>query len=357
MLPRPTANMEKYNEILNMRFSSNLECKENYDKYKKACQEGFKTECNYLPVKVDYEVSNHCNFRCTMCLMSELGDDRPANMSFEDFKKSIDSQQGLVEVKLQGLGEPLLNPDFFKMVNYAVTNHIWVRTTTNASLLHINDNYKKMIDSEIGEIQVSIDGAKKETFESIRRGSNFEQIVDNCRRMNEYAFSKGEQWRTSCWMLVQKENLNEVEELLEVAAEMKFTRLTYSVAISDWGKENWAEINNGKEVINLFTDELAKKLVHRGNELGITVTFWDGKDKYIYSDKKDKICAWLFSRALISADMKIVPCCVICDSNTINFGDAKKFDKEWNNSEYQSFRRCHLDGNIPQICKSCYADI
>ena len=82
--------------------------------------------------------------------MSELGNNRPANMTFHDFKKSIDMQKGLIEVKLQGLGEPLLNPDFFKMVDYAVENHIWVRTATNASLLHLNDNYKKMIDSQIG---------------------------------------------------------------------------------------------------------------------------------------------------------------------------------------------------------------
>lgn len=354
MLPRPNANAEEYNRILELRFKNNLKCKENFDRYQKARECGYKTECDYLPVKMDYEVSSHCNFRCTMCLMSEIGNDRPANMSFERFKESIDMQQGLVEVKLQGMGEPLLNPDFFKMVDYAVANHIWVRTVTNASLLHINDNYKKMIDSKVGEIQISVDGAKKETFECIRRGSNFEQVVENCRMLNEYAESKGEQWRSSCWMLVQKENVNEVEELLELAAKMKFVRLTYSIAISDWGKDNWAEINNGKEVIDYFTDEFAEKLIQRGKELGITVTFWDGKDKYVYDEKKDKICAWLFSRAYISADMRIVPCCVVCDSNTCDMGDACDFENEWNNNKYKEFRQAHLNGKIPAMCMNCY---
>ncbi len=354
MLPRPKANEIEYDRIMKLRFEDNLLCKENYEKYLKSARGGHDAECNYLPIKMDYEVSSHCNFRCTMCLMSEIGNNRPANMSFSDFKKSIDMQQGLIEVKLQGMGEPLLNPDFFEMVDYAVMNHIWVRTTTNASLLHLNDNYKKMIDSQIGEIQISVDGAKKETFESIRKGSCFEQVVDNCRMLNDYAQTKGEQWRTSCWMLVQKENVNEVEELLELAAKMKFSRLTYSIAISDWGKDNWTAINNAKEVTDLFTDEFAEKLIQRGQELGIAVTFWDGKDKYIYDKKKDKICAWLFGRAYISADMRIVPCCAVCDSNTCDMGDALDFINEWNNDKYQDFRKLHLNGNIPKMCRNCY---
>ncbi len=356
MLPRPSANKEEYNKILNLRFANYRKCKENYDKYQKMCIDGYQINCDCLPVKMDYEVSSHCNFRCTMCLMSEIGSSRPANMSFDDFKKSIDMQYGLVEVKLQGMGEPLLNPDFFKMVKYAVENHIWVRTTTNASLLHLNDNYKKMIDSRIGEIQISIDGAKKETFENIRRGSDFDLVVKNCRMLNEYAETKGEQWRTSCWMLVQKENVDEVADLLELAADMKFTRVTYSIAISDWSKDNWTEINSGKEVVDLFTDEFAEKLINRGKELGITVTFWDGKDKYIYDKKKDKICAWLFSRAFISSDMRIVPCCVVCDSNTCDMGDAYNFVEEWNNNKYLEFRRQHLEGKIPKMCQNCYEE-
>ncbi len=59
--------------------------------------------------------------------------------------------------------------------------------------------------------------------------------------------------------------------MLGLAAKMKFRRLTYSIAISDWGKDNWAVINSAKEVHDLFTDEFAGKLIQRGKELGITV--------------------------------------------------------------------------------------
>ena len=48
-----------------------------------------------------------------------------------------------------------------------------MRTTTNASLLHRKDNYHKMIDADVNELQISVDGASKGVYEGIRRGGNF----------------------------------------------------------------------------------------------------------------------------------------------------------------------------------------
>jgi MoaA/NifB/PqqE/SkfB family radical SAM enzyme len=57
--------------------------------------------------------------------------------------------------------------------------------------LHLKDNYKKLIDSGVNEIQISIDGADKETFEKIRVGSVFELVVENCKLINAYAKERG----------------------------------------------------------------------------------------------------------------------------------------------------------------------
>jgi pyrroloquinoline quinone biosynthesis protein E len=95
----------------------------------------------YLPIKLDIENISRCNFRCTMCVVSdwEKGK-RGEDMSLEEFQRLIDEQYGLVEIKLQGIGEPTMQGDvFFEMIKYARARHIWVRTTTNASLLHVKD--------------------------------------------------------------------------------------------------------------------------------------------------------------------------------------------------------------------------
>ena len=72
------------------------------------------------------------------------------------------------------------------MVKYLVEQNLWVRTNANGSLLHIRDNYKKVIDAGIGEIQCSFDGATKEVFESIRKKSNYNKVVENLTKLNSY---------------------------------------------------------------------------------------------------------------------------------------------------------------------------
>lgn len=353
MLPRPHANDVEYRRILENRLRRFPKCRENWEKYQ-AGRSHYSETVDWLPVKMDYEVSAVCNFRCTMCLMSEIYDHKRPMMTYDQFRQSFDAQPGLVEVKLQGVGEPLLNKDFFKMAELCVENDVWARTTTNGSLLHLDENYKRIVDCGLGEIQVSVDGATAETYEKIRRGGQFVHVVENVTKMNTYAHEKGEAWRTSCWMLVQRENRHEVESMVDLAAKMKFTRLVYSIAISSWGKDNWEEINADKEVKEGFTEELAQKLIERGKELGVEVTFWDGKDKYEYTENHDKLCAWLWSRAYISGGMDIVPCCVICDSDTCKLGEDKDFPKDWNGAAYRKMRRLHMLGEIPKICRNCY---
>ncbi|MCR5347416.1 MAG: radical SAM protein [Fretibacterium sp.] len=353
-LPKPSANQEEYQRIFNegmMRFPKR---KENYKQYETAVKKQLGLMLDYMPVKMDYEVSSLCNFRCEMCLMSEIAENHRTQMTYADFKRSLDEQYGLVEVKLQGLGEPLLNPDFFAMVHEAVSRDLWVRTTTNGSLLHLNENYKKMIDEKIGEIQISIDGATKEVFEKIRRGADFDRIVENVSILNHYAITREEQWRTSCWMLVQKDNIHEMRALLDLAEKIGFSRVVYSLALGNWGKDNWSEINNPKDVRSAFHEEDGWELVDAGQKKGISVSFWVGNDKYRHTEDGKQLCNWLWSRAFISGDMRIVPCCVLCDANTFDLGDALDFSKEWNSKDYQELRRQHLTGEIPSMCRNCY---
>lgn len=94
--------------------------------------------------------------------------------------------------KIQGIGEPFLHKDFIQMVEYASSRDIWTRSTTNATILHQkNENYKKIIDAGIGELQISVDGTTKESYELIRKGAHFERMIENCKLINSYCSSLG----------------------------------------------------------------------------------------------------------------------------------------------------------------------
>lgn len=48
-----------------------------------------------------------------------------------------------------------------------------------------------------------------------------------------------------------------------------------------------------------------------------------------------------------------IQCCMISDPEIYTFGTSNSFEKIWFN-DYSQFRKEHISGNIPDICKFCY---
>ena len=351
-LPRPYPDREQWEANLKAALDSDPRRKENYRK-SMAAQKSI--DVDYLPTRLDVELVSRCNFRGTMCQVSDWGPtyQRAGDMSLEDFKALIDEQYGLVEIKLQGMGEPLLGQQtYFDMIRYARSRHIWVRSTNNGSLLHFKDNYKNLIDSGINEAQVSIDGTTKYTFEKIRLGGNFKLVKDNCKLLNNYCKELG-LLRTRMWTLLQRDNRAELMDFIPLAHELGFPRLTISMNLSDWGQEHWAKTNGEATIEDAITPELASEAIERGRSLGVEVTFWNSVGKN-NTRNPEGLCHWPFQWAFISSDMRVSPCAIISNPDVHELGDARRFTETWNSETYREFRRAHLEGRIPEVCQSCY---
>ena len=316
-----------------------------YENYQKYLNSKHKIDVEYLPVKMDIEPTSKCNLKCHMCIVSTTGY-KGLHLPLEDFKSLLDKQIGVYELKIQGLGEPFLNKDFTNMVKYASDLDIWTRSTTNATILHENDNYKKIIDANIGELQISVDGTQKHTYEKIRIQSDFERVSENCKLINNYQKEKGVQ-KTRMWTLLQKDNYEDLFSFPNFAKELGFDRLTISMDVHGWGDDEWSKTNSAKKVT--LTQDDIDKLLKIADTLDIDLTFWDISTKY----NKNKICEWPFSRLMISADSNIVPCCIISDPKIYTFGDVKNFDTIWFD-DYKAFREDHINHKIPEVCKFCY---
>ena len=270
--PIPSAGLEAYHHERQLCLAGDPRKRENYDRYLSSSRR--KEDINYLPVKLDIENVSRCNFRCTMCLVSDWENGRRTrDMNFDEFTKLIDEAYGLVEVKIQGLGEPLMQgDDFFKMISYARARHIWVRSSTNGSLLNLNNNYKKLIDNGINELQISLDGATADVFESIRRGSKFANVVKNCERINQYCRDQNVRV-TKAWTLVQK-NAHQLTDIINLASKLGFQDLVFSFSIENWGLEDW-QIVNKKVETNVQQDrDMIKGLISHADNLSMRLGFW-----------------------------------------------------------------------------------
>lgn len=352
-LPTPKPDLQAYDRERRLALITSPRRLLNYLRYRLATR---RPNISHWPIKLDIENVSRCNFACTMCQVSDWpGRKRADDMSLADFKAILDGQPGLVEIKIQGMGEPTMQgDDFFEMIRYARRKHIWVRTTTNASLLHLNDNYAKLIDSGVNDVQVSLDGAHAETYEAIRRGGKFDRVTQNCRLLNDYARENGNAG-IQMWVVVQRTNLAELEALVDLAGDLGFKRLTFALDLNDWGQDSWREANGQAAVNHMVEMNRALALVAQGRALGIAVGFWANTTKYSAA-QPETLCPWPFERAYVSSDMRIVPCCMIGNPDVADLGDASSFESRWFGKGYADFRQAHLEGRIPRVCRGCYAE-
>jgi len=350
--PTPALGQSFYEQNLNLRLEYSAAARDNYANYISSNRREILP--SYRPIKLDVEPISRCNFKCTMCVVStwEKGK-RSDDLTLESFQSILQSEPQVVELKLQGLGEPLmLGEPLFEMINFARRQFIWVRTTTNASRLHINENYRKLIDSRICEVQVSIDGATEKTFEAIRNGSKAKRVFENCQILNSYAAGSG--WNcTKMWTVVQSANVGELEALVDTAFNLGFTSQCFAIDLHGWGLEEWNEKNKRSEsTMNSLSSQRLLNLVEYGQNKGIKVEFWQNSTKYSTSSP-EKLCPWPFERTMISSDKRVTPCCMISNPDTFEIGKGYS-SNIWASVEYQDFRTKHLNGDIPEACRMCY---
>lgn len=349
--PLPAPGRDAYLLERELALAASPEKKANYERYMKSSRRS--ADVNYLPIILDIENVSRCNFRCIMCTVAEFPKGRRSrDMTVDELKKLIDEQTGLVEIKLHGLGEPLLQGDpYFEMIRYARERHIWVRTVTNASALHVNDNYRKLVDSGINEIQISVDGADKTVFETVRRGSRFERVRDNCKLINAYCKEKGVVL-TKMWTVVQAENAHQLPALVDLAAELGFPSQVFSLQMHGWGDAALEKANQARSMESLSAARLLE-LVEQGARLGVRVAFWNITAKYS-TETPAELCPWPFERAYVSSESRTVPCCMIGNPDKFELAPGKTLKGAWNGPEYQEFRRMHLENRLPEVCKACY---
>lgn len=145
-----------------------------------------------FPLHLDIESTNNCNLKCPMCgrnwMKEKLG-----FINWKLFTKIIAeaAKYRLPSIKLNYRGEPLLHSDLPKMVKYAKEKGILeVQFNTNGLLLN-EKKAKELIDAGLDRIIFSFDGATKKTYEKIRRGSDYEKVVDNIKNLVRLRWERG----------------------------------------------------------------------------------------------------------------------------------------------------------------------
>jgi MoaA/NifB/PqqE/SkfB family radical SAM enzyme len=135
-----------------------------------------------------------CNIECKNCYIeSSPKNDSLTYLTFEEVKsfidEAIDKNLGTNEIGFTG-GEPFMNKDIMKMIDYSLNKNFKVLVLSNAMkpMLNRTKELIKLNHSNL-TIRVSIDHYKKEKHEEIRGKNTYDVMLQGLKWLNENNFN------------------------------------------------------------------------------------------------------------------------------------------------------------------------
>ena len=167
------------------------------------------------PFLIDWAITYQCNLKCRHCRGMRYGEIDSVRAK-EIVGEIAALQPGWVII--EG-GEALLRKDVFEILALAREKGLDVHLISNATL--INQGIFSRLKQLGVKLMISIDGATKETYESIRRGANFEKVVETARQ----AVAAG--LLEAINFTLMKDNYKEIPGIMDLAAAIGLKRVTF----------------------------------------------------------------------------------------------------------------------------------
>lgn len=291
-----------------------------------------------IPLKTPWVIfvdpSDMCNFNCRFCptgnlkLMKEVG--RPLKlMNWNVYKKIIDDicqfDKPIKVLRLYKDGEPLMNPLFSAMVNYAKSSGCCERvdTTTNASLLSKKLNLE-IINAGLDRINISVEGINTYQYKDFSNYCiNFNKFVENIKH-----FYKN---RKQCEMIIKIPG-----DYLTKKEKESFFKIFGNIC-------DGISIEHTMNCWNNFK----MKGMKQNEEVGI----------YGQSIEKIDVCPYVFYSISINSDGTVSLCFLDWNRKFI-IGDITKESLEniWNGERLNNIRINFLkqkDKFFSSICSNC----
>ena len=328
----------------------------------------------HTPGRIYIEATTRCNFACETCVRNtwtEPMGDLPFPV-FEDLVEQLKEFPHLGSAMFGGFGEPLCHPDILKMIKLLADLGLKVEITTNGSLLS-----KKMIDdlreSGIDTIWCSFDGTNVSTFEAIRKGSDYAQILESLlylSKLNETAEKKVNIGITFVAMKKNVEDLIFLPDIVqmtgatkvsisnvlpyskEIADELLYglTTMTYSSHNPEVNLPHWNMNEKTKNAFFAIT-QMAANIYLMGNPISV----------------QTRKCRFIAERCVfIRWDGEVAPCMGLLHNYTTylnendreitakSYGNIKErsLKEIWEQEEYTSFREL-VDAFDFSYCYAC----
>ena len=156
-----------------------------------------------------------CNLHCWSCRNPGQTINLPANTETMMYRFLDTFTADMQSVCVSCNGDPFASPIHLKLLqNWSYPAK--VQLFTNGLLL---PRYWHTLKCQVDWIYMSIDAATKETYEKLRRGARWEQLLETLTFLRDSNVA----WQAN--MVVQRSNIHEVHRFVELMSEFNVTKI------------------------------------------------------------------------------------------------------------------------------------
>ena len=142
------------------------------------------------PYKVRLEAATACQLKCPSCPTASGDTGRHLGtgfLKFADFKALLDNNPWITSVELSNWGEIFLNPELIRILKYAHQQHVTVQAINGANLNHMDEALcEALVKYRFLVLTCSLDGATPESYQTYRVQGDFDRVIANIKKINEY---------------------------------------------------------------------------------------------------------------------------------------------------------------------------
>lgn len=312
---------------------------------------------HYSPRSLSIQTTNRCTLNCDMChAHSTKIPNNPfhyqggKDIDFATFKRFVDRYRAALSVSLIGTGEPLLNKDFFDMALYANQQHqMEVKTVTNGTTLHIQNNIDKLLSSGISSIGISLNGHNPEEFHRMTGNSEstysliLSSIKELIAKRNEFT-SKSSLPLISLSFILDQANYRYAPAMIRLAESLGVNKVNLSNFLSSpvpgFTAQERSLYADNSDIVKILSISR-----HISRKIKISLP------TLLVRDSTQRYCQTYFHLLRTDGNSNIGGCATML----LNLANNGKFTDRnaWNNLHFRTMRAIFLDPEYP-LPAPCY---
>ena len=302
------------------------------------------------PWRVTFETNpDRCNLHCIMCDTHSNKCNRARHgkdermLPIEPILKTIQdlSKLGLKEVIPSTMGEPLLYPEFDRIIEVIGECGVKLNLTTNGTFpLKGVDEWSKLILPVASDVKISMNGSNEKIAESIMSGLDFSKQISNVERFIEHRDeyrSQGFNPTVTMQPTFMRSNLEDLPSMLKMAIDMGFDRFKgHHVWITNDAMK--LETLRVPEYIDRWNEIVDEMYSIAGNKIKLVNV---SKISQSTLNQSSGVCPFLGREAWIEHDGSFQVCCCPSEERA-KFGDFGNINESafidlWDSDRYRNF--------------------